>query len=339
MQTVTRRNTKSTTPRWVVFHWLDHGIDNNDGDVGGGQGIENVSEVSDIWGQGRRLRDWGIGEHNGGVGRGRWAQGFDNDNVGVNRVSRRYNASKWTSLTAKAPVHLRAQGIDKNAGIVGRVRRACGLSDDNGGIDIGRVIYDASEGSETTEEASGAIWQDQGIYNYGGGVDRGRWARRQQQRQRQWMRWRRTDDASMGSEMMTEAAADLWQARWIGNDNRVLISIAIGLLTVTLSRLCLFAILFLYCFHQIPFPPFASRDTISTAIIRKIFLYQLYTNLAYAPLTYRRVKKLRVIMIYKDVRKPLAHKKGNEILIRIWNDYCINAQTESSFNILINQKK
>ena len=47
----------------------------------------------------------------------------------------------------------------------------------------------------------------------------------------------------------------------------------------------------------------------------KIFLYQVYTNLAYVPPTYRRVKKLQVLMINKDVRKYLARKNGNEILI------------------------
>ena len=51
----------------------------------------------------------------------------------------------------------------------------------------------------------------------------------------------------------------------------------------------------------------------------KIFLYQVYTNLAYVPPTYRRVKKLQVLMINKDVRKYLARKNGNEILIWSWN--------------------
>ena len=54
--------------------------------------------------------------------------------------------------------------------------------------------------------------------------------------------------------------------------------------------------------------------------MRKIFLYRVYTNLAYVPPMYRRVKKLRVRMINKDVRKSLAIKKGNEILIWSWND-------------------
>ena len=50
---------------------------------------------------------------------------------------------------------LRAKGIDYDDGVVGRVRRACRLSDDDGGVNRGRVIDDASEGSETTTEAAG----------------------------------------------------------------------------------------------------------------------------------------------------------------------------------------
>ena len=47
----------------------------------------------------------------------------------------------------------------------------------------------------------------------------------------------------------------------------------------------------------------------------EIFLYQVYTNLAYVPPTYRRVKKLRVLMINKNLRKSLSRRKGNDILI------------------------
>ena len=54
--------------------------------------------------------------------------------------------------------------------------------------------------------------------------------------------------------------------------------------------------------------------------MRKIFLYKVYTNLAYVSPTYRRVKKIRVIMINEGVRKPLACKKVNEILIWSWNN-------------------
>ena len=35
---------------------------------------------------------------------------------------------------------------------------------------------------------------------------------------------------------------------------------------------------------------------------------------------YRRVKKLQVLIINKDVRKSLAHKQGNDILVWRWND-------------------
>ena len=62
---------------------------------------------------------------------------------------------------------------------------------------------------------------------------------------------------------------------------------------------------------------FTARNTISTAIIRKIFLYQVYTNLAYVPFTYRRIKTLRVLMINKYLYKSLARKNGNKILIWI----------------------
>ena len=54
--------------------------------------------------------------------------------------------------------------------------------------------------------------------------------------------------------------------------------------------------------------------------MRKILLYQMYNNLAYVPPTYRRVKKLRVLIINKDVRKSLQRKNGDENLIWTWND-------------------
>ena len=49
--------------------------------------------------------------------------------------------------------------------------------------------------------------------------------------------------------------------------------------------------LYIFCLVLILFSPdyffmFAARKTISTAIMQKIFLYQVYTNLAYAPPTY-----------------------------------------------------
>ena len=65
---------------------------------------------------------------------------------------------------------------------------------------------------------------------------------------------------------------------------------------------------------------FAVRKTIITAIMYQIFLYQVYTNLAYVPHTYRKVKKLRVLTINKNLRKSLASRNGNDILIWSWNN-------------------
>ena len=65
--------------------------------------------------------------------------------------------------------------------------------------------------------------------------------------------------------------------------------------------------------------------------MRKIFLYQMYTNLAYVPPTYRRVQNLRVLIINKYVRKSLACKKGNENPIWIWN-YSTRSATDSSLD-------
>ena len=264
---------------------------------------------------------WGIGDHDGGFGRARWSQGFNDYNGGVNWGSRRYNASEWTSPTAEAPVRLWDQGIDDSNGSVSvdisRVRRVRRLSNDGGGVGRRRVIYDASEGSETTTEAVVTRQRAWEIYDNGGGVGGGRWARillLQQRRRR-----RRIYNVSKGSETITEAAAYQRQARWIGKDNGVLIFLAIGLLTVTLSCLCLFAVSFWYCFHQILFF-FAARNTISTANMLIIFLYQVFANLEYVPPMYRTVKKLQVCMINKAVRKSLACKKGNYILIWSWKN-------------------
>ena len=51
---------------------------------------------------------------------------------------------------------------------------------------------------------------------------------------------------------------------------------------------------------------------------------QVYTNLSYVPRTYTRVKKVRVLIINKDVRKSLACKNRNEIRIWSWNDSVVN---------------
>ena len=63
--------------------------------------------------------------------------------------------------------------------------------------------------------------------------------------------------------------------------------------------------LFLIFFSSDQFFPFTARNTISTTIMRKIFLYQVYT---------------KVLMINKYVRKSIARKNGNEILIWSWNN-------------------
>ena len=57
----------------------------------------------------------------------------------------------------------------------------------------------------------------------------------------------------------------------------------------SLSSFCLVLILF----SSDPFFSFAALNTISTAIMRKIFLCQVYTNLAYVPPMYRRVKNYK----------------------------------------------
>ena len=48
-------------------------------------------------------------------------------------------------------------------------------------------------------------------------------------------------------------------------------------------------------------------------------LWPLSRPSAYVPPTYRRVKKLLVLIINKDVRKSLVHKNGNDILVWRWN--------------------
>ena len=183
---------------------------------------------------------------------------------------------------AEAPMCLRAQGVGDNNFGIGRVRRARGLSNDDGGIRRGRRIRDASEGLETTTETARARRKARGIYDNDGGVGRVIWARRLQQRQRR--RRRRIDNAFKGSETKKEAAEYWRQAWWIGNENRVLISLAIDLLTVTLSCLCLVAVLFWYCFHQIIFLSFTARNTISTAIMRKYFCTKCTLTLRMYPL-------------------------------------------------------
>ena len=189
----------------------------------------------------------GKGDHDGGIGRRRWALGFDDNNGGVNWGSRKYNASEWTSLTVEALVCLRDQGINNNYGSVGRVRQAKGLSKDDGGVGWGRGIRDASEGSETTTEAAGARQRAQGIYDDYGGIGGGRWARRLQQGQQ--IRRRSIYDRSKGSKTTAEATAYRRRSWWIGNDNGVFIFLTFRLLTANsntvlyLSSRCIVLIL------------------------------------------------------------------------------------------------
>ena len=56
------------------------------------------------------------------------------------------------------------------------------------------------------------------------------------------------------------------------------------------SLSCRYLVLIFFSSHF--FFLFTARNTISTAIMQKLFSYQLYTNLEYVFLTYRRVTKL-----------------------------------------------
>ena len=157
------------------------------------------------------------------------------------------------------------------------------LSNVNKGVVRRWRIRDKSKVLKTTSDAVGDRRRSKGIYKDNRGVRGGKWTRRLQQQQRKCRR--RIYDASKGLKTTKEAAADWRQARWIGKNSRVLIFLAIGLLTVTLSHIYLVAVSFWYCFHHITFCLFAAQNTISTAIMRKIFLYQVYTNLEYLPST------------------------------------------------------
>ena len=55
----------------------------------------------------------------------------------------------------------------------------------------------------------------------------------------------------------------------------------------------------------------------------------MYTNLAYVPPTYRRVKKLPVLVINKDVCKSISCKNCNYIIIGI----CNNPQGDNEYDL------
>ena len=59
-------------------------------------------------------------------------------------------------------VFLRAQGIGNDNVILYRVRRVCGISDDDGGVGRKRGMDDASKGYEATTEASRIKGKDGG---------------------------------------------------------------------------------------------------------------------------------------------------------------------------------
>ena len=210
--------------------------------------------------------------------------------------------SEWTFTKAEAPVRLQDQGIDNNNSSVGRVRRARGISDDDWGVVIGRVIYDASKGLETTTEAAGARRPAQVIYNDDRGVGGGRWVQRLQQQQRRLRQ--RIDDASKVLKATTEAAADQRHAWWIGNDNGMLIFLAIGLLTVTLSCIFLFDVSFWYCFHRIPLFLVCCKKYYQYWNHAENVFYQVYTNLAYVRTMYRRVKNNEFAWTIKTYVNP-----------------------------------
>ena len=147
----------------------------------------------------------------------------------------------------------------------------------------------------TTTEASAEEDDNEDFNNENGGIGEGYMTCPMYQRQR-WRR-QRLDD----------------RPDWIGNDNGVSVFLAIALLTVTLSRLCIVAVSFWF-FSSDSFFSFTARKTISTAIMRKNLCTKCTLTLLMSP-THRIVKTLRVLIINKKLRKSLANKNGNEIII------------------------
>ena len=66
---------------------------------------------------------------------------------------------------------LQAEDIDKDNSDVGRVIRAKGLIENDGGVGIGQDIRDASEGSEKMTETVGLRQRAIGIYNDNRGLE------------------------------------------------------------------------------------------------------------------------------------------------------------------------
>ena len=119
---------------------------------------------------------------------------------------------------------------------------------------------------------------------------------------------------------MEASEKDRKRVQWIRDDNRggsglttgpmdsklqhSVNFLAIVFLTVTLSRFDIVFIIFYFSF--------TAKNNISTAIMLKIFLHQVYTNLAFVTPTYSRFTKKRILMINKDVHKSLARKNRND---------------------------
>ena len=104
----------------------------------------------------------------------------------------------------------------------------------------------------------------------------------------------------------------------VDNENGVLVFLSVKLLTVTLFFSVYLLSRFGF-FYQISFFFFTAINSISTAIMWKNFTNCTLTLRLY-PLHTGELKKLRVIIINKDIRKYLAHKKGNYIIIWSWNN-------------------
>ena len=125
--------------------------------------------------------------------------------------------------------------------------------------------------------------------------------------QQRWRRRQRTMITKTATTTTEASAEDIQCVQGIGYNNGGGSGLTIGLVywqqqwsvdfpcyrvsssnpALSLSSRCPVLILF----SSYSFFSFAARNTISTAIMRKIFSYQVYTNLAYVPPAYRRVKK------------------------------------------------
>ena len=138
--------------------------------------------------------------------------------------------------------------------------------------------------------------------------------------QRQRRRWRR-EMSTKTTTMKTEASAkDRRRVQEIGDDDGGGSGSMTGQVdwqqqrsvdfpcyrvsnSNTFSSLSIFYIVFIL-FLSDSFFLFPARNTISTAIMQKIFLYQVYTNLGYVPPTYRRVKNYEFALSIKTYVNP-----------------------------------